>query len=112
MKGDFKHSAQKREVLSGEGEKIYDLGFTIFDLGFSIVSSCTKGQPVRLAGAGFVFVPKCAFSPGGNIVQLFGGAIFALHNYLLIGQLRLKNPKWAGVYLKLVYFLHICYKMA
>jgi hypothetical protein len=66
--------------------------------------------PVKMAGSVFVFVPKCAFSMGGNIVQLFGGAIFALHNYLLIGQLRLKSPKRAGVYLKLVYFLHICYK--
>jgi hypothetical protein len=64
-----------------------------------------------MAGWVFVFVPKCAFSPGGNINQLFGVAIFALHNYLLIGQLRLKSPKWAGVYLKLVYFLHICYKL-
>jgi hypothetical protein len=42
-----------------------------------------------MAGWDFVFVPKCAILPAGNTGQLFGGVIFALHNYLLIRQLRI-----------------------
>jgi len=47
----------------------------------------------QVGGAVFGFVPKRAFSSGENAVCLFGGAIFALHNYLLIRQLRQKKPK-------------------
>jgi hypothetical protein len=39
------------------------------------------------------FVPKCVFSSGGKIAHFLGIAIFALHNYLSIRQLRLKGPK-------------------
>jgi hypothetical protein len=67
--------------------------------------------PVKMAGRFLILCQNVRFFPGGNIVQLFGGAIFALHNYLLIRQLRLKGPKWAGADFKLVYFLHICYKL-
>ena len=83
-KGDFRHSAQKREVLSALSKKFFTLRSGAYR---------DEREAVKLAGSVFVFVPKCAFSLGGNIVQLFGGAIFALHNYLLIGQLRLKSPK-------------------
>jgi len=58
----------------------------------------------QVGGVGFVFVPKCVFPITG---QHFGVAIFPLLNYLLIGQLRRKAAKWAGVDFKLVYSLRI-----
>jgi len=69
------------------------------------------GAGCQVGGVGLVFVPKCAFSPGGDTAWVFGVAIFALYNRLVIRQLRLKGPKEGGVYLKLVYFLLICYKL-
>jgi hypothetical protein len=87
---NFGHWGQKGEVLSGEGEKKF---FGLKEYNPHLVGWGLNGDGCQDGGVGFCFCAKMCFFPDGNTGQFFGGAIIALHNYLLIRQLRIERPK-------------------